>query len=119
MDKVSKRSHPNHEQLESTLHSFDGIRRTPVHREGFVNVVTPEKEETITLGLVLFDTGATHSSYIAKSWVDANRTLLQPMIRQVNLKVKLGDNRTTMNITERVTLMVTFVDDNGVDHKAV
>ena len=62
------------------------------------------------------DTGALHSSYIAKHVVDKFRRQMQSKIRSVNGRVKLGDNKTSIEVRERVTLPVQLTDWKGVDY---
>ena len=62
---------------------------------------------------ILFDTGASHSCYIAKSWLDDHRKELRAFVKPIKEAVKLGDNRTTVNISETITLNLSFYFDNN------
>ena len=73
----------------------------------------------LRLSKILLDTGALHSSYIAKSVVDKYRKQMQSRIRQVRGVVKLGDNKTNVSVSERVTLPVELVDWKGKQYTAM
>lgn len=82
-------------------------------------VVNSRGRSRLRLSKILLDTGALHSSYIAKRVVDKYRRQMQSRIRQVNGVVKLGDNKTSVTVSERVTLPVELVDWKGVQYVAM
>jgi len=55
---------------------------------------------------VLLDTGALHSSYISRDLVDKHRDAWRGKVVQCDGKVRLGDNKTEVNVTERVKIDV-------------
>ena len=58
------------------------------------------------LDKVLMDTGALHSSYISRDLVDKHRDAWRGKVMHVNGKVRLGDNKTEVNVTERIKIDV-------------
>ena len=58
------------------------------------------------LDKVLMDTGALHSSYISRDLVDNRREAWRGKVMHVNGKVRLGDNKTEVKVTERVKITV-------------
>ena len=60
---------------------------------------------------ILFDTGASHSSYISKDLVDNYRSEWKDKIRPVEARVTLADNTTQIPITEEIELDMTFYYD--------
>ena len=61
---------------------------------------------------ILFDTGASHSSYISKSWVDDYREALCTFIQPIKTSVTLGDNKTTVSINELLNLSFYFTNNS-------
>ena len=80
-----------------------------MYRNGTIKVRDLEKD----VPDILFDTGASHSSYISKTWVDEHRGELSSFIKPTKAAVTLGDNRTTVNISEVLTLNLSFYFDNN------
>ena len=80
-----------------------------MYRSGTISTSDWEKD----VPDILFDTGATHSSYIAKSWLDDHRKELGAFVKPIKAAVTLGDNRTTVNISETITLNLSFYFDNN------
>ena len=73
----------------------------------------------LTIKDILFDTGASHSSYISQQLVDTNRKIWEHCIRKVDAEVTLGDNTTRLLITEAVVLNLTFIHDiNNASYNA-
>lgn len=68
----------------------------------------------IELSKILMDSGALHGSYISKEWVDSKRELLRPNLRKVNGAVKMGDNKTLVQIKEilRINVLLTRPSNN-------
>ena len=65
----------------------------------------------LTIKDILFDTGASHSSYISQQLVDTNRETWKHCIRKVDAEVTLGDNTTRLLITEALVLNLNFTHD--------
>jgi hypothetical protein len=65
---------------------------------------------------VLFDTGALHHSYINEDIVNRNRDKWKDKFREVNVKVKLGDNNTCIEVKESVRVLLSLVDSNLKEH---
>jgi len=80
--------------------------------------VIREDGEEVLLHKVLFDSGALHSSYVSKDLVDSRRTEWGSKITKATGLVRLGDNVTTQQVTERITLNVSFIDRHGTEHSA-
>ena len=59
---------------------------------------------------VLFDSGALHSSYMSKKFVNENRVQLKKFIYPVDSSVRLGDSHTTCMIEEVVIILILFDD---------
>jgi hypothetical protein len=62
-----------------------------------------------------FDTGAS-DNFISKSFVDKNVDILAEFISSHKSSVRLGDSKTTVQITQLITLNVMFIDTNFVSH---
>ena len=75
-----------------------------MYKSGTIKLPGLEKE----VPDILFDTGASHSSYISKSWVDEHREALRAYIQPIKASVTLGDNKTTVSINELLTLNLSF-----------
>ena len=57
------------------------------------------EQNFVDLANCLFDSGALQSSYISQHWVERNRKLLEPYIRQEEGGyVRLGDNKTIIKV---------------------
>jgi hypothetical protein len=67
------------------------------------------KGKVFKLDRVLFDSGALSSSYIDQGLVDKFRDLWESNIYQVDGEVKLADQTTTLKITERARLELSFM----------
>ena len=63
----------------------------------------------------LFDTGAGHSSYISKSWVDEHREELDAHINPIKVAKTLRANKITVSINELLTLQLSFYLDTNSD----
>ena len=72
----------------------------------------------VTMGKVLFDSGALQSSYISRDLVDKNRDAWKGKIVRHKGLVRLGDNQTTKEVNERITLRMEFEDANQTQHAA-
>jgi len=60
----------------------------------------------VGLNEVLWDSGALHASYISQQWLDRHREALGDKIREEETVVRLGDNKTRINLKEKVTLEI-------------
>ena len=67
---------------------------------------------------ILLDSGALGSSYVSKSWVDANRSAVRDS-HAIADTVTLGDGDTQQNINEEVDLLVDLKGPDGVTHSKV
>ena len=86
-----------------------------VHKEGLLYI---EDGGTLRICDALFDSGASHSSYISQALVDKHRGQLQHLIRKASGKVRLGDNSTEVDISEVLYAAVEFSDSSGRRYKA-
>jgi hypothetical protein len=87
-----------------------------VHRSGRMDI---HGDNYIEVAKNLFDTGALHANYMARTFVDQHRKQLTPYLRQCTGTVTLADNKTKATITETLTIPMVFTDDNGREHRAV
>ena len=89
------------------------VPKATLHRKMYKNgtIKVPGLEKDVSD--ILFDTGASHSSYISKSWVDDHRDELSAFIKPIKAAVTLGDNKTTVQISELLTLNLSFYFDNN------
>ena len=91
--------------------------QTLMHRRG--TIVFPYAPANDIAMSALFDTGATSSNYMSKSFLQNHSDYLQPYIQPYHARVKLGDNKTVMTITTVVKkLTVAFIDPDGQQHLA-
>ena len=79
-----------------------------VHKQGTIRL---ETGDTLPLNRVLFDSGALHSSYINSDIVDKNRTELAPFLVANPGKVRLGDNRTLVEVKENLVIPIAFMHE--------
>ena len=107
---------PPYPSADQYLHRISGRATTAAHTEGLI--LKENGDIALRLSSVLFDSGALHSSYISSDFVSANIDLLNPFLRSSAGQVKLGDNRTVVNIDKVLEVPLLFVDDNGHDHTA-
>ena len=63
-------------------------------------------KDAIMLKSILLDTGALHGSYIDVDLVEENRRILKPFIVPVRVRVKLGDGKAFVDVTEAVKLPI-------------
>ena len=86
-----------------------------MHKEGYAIC----DNETYLIDTCLFDTGAQSDNYIAQSFVDKYSVVFQDSIFDHKSSVRLGDSVTTVNITQLVTLTVSFIDNNSITHTSI
>jgi hypothetical protein len=86
----------------------------PMHKSG--NVIIDNNSYIINE--CLFDSGAESDNFISQSFIDMNCDILTEFISSHKSIVRLGDSKTTVNITQVITLNVTFVDNNFITHEA-
>jgi hypothetical protein len=79
-----------------------------VNQQGIAVPVDTTESEEILIHDILFDSGASHHSYISKQLVDRYRKRWKNSIRKVKAEVILGDNTTTLKIDEEITLNMSF-----------
>lgn len=80
-----------------------------MHKEGFAIC----DNETYIMDTRLFDTGAQSDNYISQIFVD-KYVVFKDSIFDHKSYVRLGDSITTVNITQLVTLTVSFMDRTQV-----
>jgi hypothetical protein len=88
---------------------------TTMHRPGKIVLVNGSE---IFLKKVLFDSGALHASYISESLVNKHRQVLKPYLKKARGLVKLGNNKTTVPVSEIAVLPLEFKDNYGCSHCA-
>jgi RNase H-like domain found in reverse transcriptase len=93
---------------DTSLHSS-------IHRSGFISL----PGDNIFLPSVLFDTGALRSNYIDQGFVNDNISHLKDFIKKQHHSVRLGDNTTQINLTEILSIEVSFVDSTRTSHSAI
>jgi hypothetical protein len=98
--------------LEMSLAKISHIKN--VHRDGILKIANDE----VMITNILFDSGALHSSYISKSFINKNRHILKDNIKKNDGFVKLGDNKTVVKVDETIQLPVSFIDNNLKEHIA-
>ena len=86
-----------------------------MHKEGYAIC----DNETYLIDTCLFDTGAQSDNYIAQSFVDKYSVVFKDSIFDHKSSVRLGDSVTTVNITQLVTLTVSFIDNNSITHTSI
>lgn len=74
---------------------------------------------TKTVDKVLFDTGALHTNYISKIFVQNNLDILQPYIKHKHSKTTLADQKTTIELEHIAYLPITVTDKDGYQTSAV
>ena len=80
-----------------------------MHKRMYKNDYTKQKGKAgIIIHDILFDTGASHVSYVSKDLVDLYRDMWKDNIKKTKAKVILGDIKTTLNIEETLTLNLGF-----------
>ena len=87
---------------------------TLMHREGVVLLDGRE----LFLPRVLFDTGALCSSYVSSQWLDQHMDVVKSRLEPVFSKVALADNVTVVPINHVISLTLSFVDCELVEHSA-
>ena len=86
-----------------------------IHRSGEVVLYG---EPSIHVCRALFDTGALSANYISQELVDKHRGSLGSCIRRAKGHVCLGDNETTVEVSETLVVTVRFVGQDGTLHSA-
>lgn len=64
----------------------------------------------------LFDSGALHSSYIDKSFIDKHRNALKGRIKKISGATLLADKKTIIKFNETCTLDLRFISSDGLKH---
>jgi hypothetical protein len=86
-----------------------------MHKSG--NVIVDN--QSYIIDECLYDTGAESDNFVAQSFVDKNCDVLAEFISPHKSTIRLGDSKTTVNITQVITLTVVFIDTNFVSHTAL
>ena len=87
----------------------------PMHRRG--NVII--NDQSYIIDECLFDSGAESDNFISQTFIDKNSVIFADSISNHNSVIRLGDSKTTVNITQIATLNVAFIDTNFVTHNAL
>ena len=78
--------------------------RCPVVVQGEVQI----EEDFEAVDHILFDSGAMQASYISKEWVNNNRYKIKKRLRACRGQVKLADNQTVVDVSERYRTIARF-----------
>jgi len=73
------------------LQFIDVRKKVPVYVG--LNVCVAD-DYRVQLERVLWDSGALHSSYISQQWLDRHREVVGDKVRNSEMLVRLGDNKT-------------------------
>ena len=92
--------------------------RASVVVDGVIHRVGPKSHSSSIQTPILLDSGALGSSYVSKSWVDANRNAVRDS-HAISDTVTLGDGDTQQTINEEVDLLVDLKGPDGVTHSKV
>jgi hypothetical protein len=76
------------------------------------------QNQHLHLPCVLLDSGALHSNYISKSFVDKHREVLTPYLKPCSGTLTLGDGTTTSSYSEILQIQLSFVDTLKCIHDA-
>ena len=57
---------------------------------------------------ILFDSGAMQTSYMSEHWMDEHRAQIQPRLRACRGRIRLADNQTVGDISERFRTLASF-----------
>ena len=76
----------------------------PMHRRG--NVII--NDQSYIIDECLFDSGAESDNFISQTFIDKNHVIFTDSISNHNSVIRLGDSKTTVNITQVATLNVAF-----------
>ena len=87
----------------------------PMHKTG--NVIV--NDNAYIIDQCLFDSGAESDNFILQNFIDMNCDILAEFISPHKSSIRLGDSKTTVNISQIATLTVTFCDTNFVTHDAI
>jgi hypothetical protein len=85
-----------------------------VHKSGLIHL----QNDNIHLQTVLFDSGAIQSNYIDEQFVNDNIVHLQPFLQPLKHSVKLGDNKTQLQLSHIITITFSFIDSTLKSHEA-
>ena len=85
-----------------------------MHKSGFIHL----HNDNIHLQTVLFDSGAIQSNYIDEQFVNNNIVHLKPFLQPLKHSVKVGDNKTQLELSYIITIRVSFIDSTLISHEA-
>ena len=111
-----------HREMQGVMHNLflssmpEANLLSSVHRQGYFDT---DSGELLTVPKVLFDTGALHSNYVSKRFVDLNHEVLSPYLQECSGVVTLADNKTKASIDQLLRIPTVFIGDNGCNHRAV
>ncbi len=90
-----------------------------MHKTGYVimNDNSP-LIQTYIINDCLFDSGAQSDNYISQTYVDSYIDVFRDYIIDHKSTVRLGDSLTTVDITQIITLYVSFLDNATITHYA-
>ena len=74
--------------------------------------------QTYIINDCLFDSGAQSDNYISQTYVDSYIDVFRDYIIDHKSTVRLGDSLTTVDITQIITLYVSFLDNAAITHYA-
>ena len=90
-------------------------KSSPFYSKGLMHI----NDIKIKMSNVLFDTGASNSSYISEEFVIKHRQQMEPFIFPHRSLVTLGDGLTKCAITECLIVPCSFADERGKEHKGI
>ena len=93
-------------QLKGADASVENKRTFSFYSDGMMHI----DDLDIKMQNVLFDTGASHASYVAEEFINQHRSILEPFIYPHNSMTVLGDGQTKCSITECLIVPCTFHD---------
>jgi hypothetical protein len=95
------------------------LNAPPMHKSGYVimNYDSPAVQTYITHNC-LFDSGAQSDNYISQDYVNSYIDIFKEYIIDHKSTVRLGDSLITVDITQIITLNVSFFDNAAVTHYA-
>lgn len=75
------------------------------------------ENKTFEVSKVLFDSGAIHSSYISKIFIDKHKTYFSNLLQWQPKILTLADNQTQSHTTHCIRLEMEFLDPDNISHR--
>jgi hypothetical protein len=100
-------------QLKGQDAPVDNPSKFSFYAKGYMSVDAVE----IPIPRVLFDTGATHASYVSENFVKEHQEVLKKFIFPHKATTVLGDGKTKCQITECLIVPCSFMDKDGTEYK--